>query len=187
MSQLYPSWFLLLPSVRHLFLPTTMLLLSILSLLMASTPEVSPVWITSSSSSFKDIYFGIYHSQKIIHTYNMQTVHIHIYNVYKWYTDEHNTSLVFAHLKSNEYQAALCHLEGKKEVWRAWGCLQRPGRGNSMALFQSYNSIQMQGKPTNAVFLCISIEKMLHYTCHYLWHNFIIFIPNFWPASIEQY
>lgn len=44
----------------------------------------------------------------------MQTVHIHIYNVYKWYRDEHNTSLVFAHLKSNEYQAALCHLEGKK-------------------------------------------------------------------------
>ena len=49
----------------------------------------------------------------------MQTVHIHIHNVYKWYRDEHNTSLVFVHLKSDEYQAALCHLEGKKEVWRA--------------------------------------------------------------------
>ena len=49
----------------------------------------------------------------------MQTVHIHIHNVYKWYRDEHNTSLVFVHLKSDEYQAALCHLEGKKEVCRA--------------------------------------------------------------------
>ena len=48
----------------------------------------------------------------------MQTVHIHIYSVYKWYRDEHNTSQVFAHVKSNEYQAALCHVEGGKEVWR---------------------------------------------------------------------
>lgn len=48
----------------------------------------------------------------------MQTVHIHIYSVYKRYRDEHNTSLVFAHLKSNEHQAALSHLEGETEVWR---------------------------------------------------------------------
>ena len=76
------------------------------------------------------MYYGIYHSQKIILTYNMLTVHIHIYNVKKWYRDEHNTSLVFAHLKSNEYQAALCHLEGKKEVWRACrvSVKARPGK-----------------------------------------------------------
>lgn len=91
----------------------------------------------------------------------MQTVHIHIYSVYKWYRDGHNTSLVFAHLKSNEYQAALCHVEGEKEVWRICRVSVRPGLGNPTALFQSYNSIQMQGKPTNAVFLCIPIEKML--------------------------
>lgn len=92
----------------------------------------------------------------------MQTVHIHIYNVYKWYRDEHNTSLVFAHLKPNEYQAALCHLEGKKEVWRACRVSCKGQAGEiPRPYFSHITPSRCKEKPTNAVFLCILIEKML--------------------------
>lgn len=99
----------------------------------------------------------------------MQTVHIHIYNVYKWYRDEHNTSLVFAHLKSNEYQAALCHLEGKKRYGEHVGCLQRPGWEIPRPYFSHITPSRCKEK-TNKCSLPVysDRENAVINTCHYL-------------------